>query len=223
MKVKEKKFLPGKYLNGSAFMKRRNFTLAFAILLIAIISLVSSVSSGQDIYVKTPSDYEGPFYPVIRQLDEDNDLLHVAGQSESAKGPILNLSGVVLNTQGQPQKGVIVEIWQTDPSGRYKDSRDSTPGQRDPSFQYWGKATTAADGTFFFRTLVPGGYAPRPTHIHYKVWVDSEMRLTSQIYFKNHPGRSESAPARLPASEKQTIELRSTRPNEFEGFFQIVI
>jgi protocatechuate 3,4-dioxygenase beta subunit len=204
-------------------MKKRNLTFAFAVLFIAILGLANNVFSAQDIYVKTPSDYEGPFYPVIRQLDEDNDLLHVADQPEAAKGAILNLSGVVLNTQGQPQKGVIVEIWQTDPSGKYKDSRDSTPGKRDPNFQYWGKATTAADGTFFFKTLVPGGYAPRPTHIHYKVWVDSEVRLTSQIYLKNHPDRSEFAPARLPASDIQTIELRSKRPNEFEGFFQIII
>jgi hypothetical protein len=49
------------------------------------------------------------------------------------------------------------------------------------------------------------------------------VRLTSQIYFKNHPGSSESTPARLPASDIQTIELRSKRPNEFEGFFQIII
>jgi protocatechuate 3,4-dioxygenase beta subunit len=204
-------------------MKRKNFTFAFAVLLIAILSLASNVSLAQDTYVKTPSDYEGPFYPVIRQYDEDNDLINVAGQSEPAKGEILNLSGIVLNTKGQPREGVTVEIWQTDPSGKYKDPRDNTPGERNPNFQYWGKATTGEDGTFFFKTLVPGGYAPRPTHIHFKVWVAGQLRLTSQIYFKNHPGSPESFPARLPASDLQTIELRSTQANEFEGFFQIVI
>ena len=204
-------------------MKRKNFTFAFAVLLIAILSLATNVSLAQDTYVKTPSDHEGPFYPVTRQHDEDNDLINVAGQSEPAKGEILNLSGIVLNTKGQPREGVTVEIWQTDPSGKYKDPRDNTPGERNPSFQYWGKATTGVDGTFFFKTLVPGGYAPRPAHIHFKVWVAGQLRLTSQIYFKNHPDRSESSPARLPASDLQTIELRSTQPNEFEGFFQIVI
>ena len=204
-------------------MKRRNFTFAFAVQLIAILSLATSLSAAQDIYVKTPTDHEGPFYPVIRQQDEDNDLTHVAGQPEPARGDVLNLSGAVLNTRGQPQKDVTVEIWQTDPSGRYKDARDNTPGKRDPNFQYWGKAITAEDGTFFFKTLVPGGYAPRPVHIHYKVWVDGKVRLTSQIYFKNHPDRSESTPAGLSAYNLQTLELRSTRPNEFEVFFQIII
>jgi len=204
-------------------MKRRNFTFGFAVLLIAILSLATSLSAAQDMYEKTPSDYEGPFYPVIRQQDEDNDLTHVAGQSEPARGDVLNLSGAVLNTRGEPQKGVTVEIWQTDPSGRYKDARDNTPGERDPNFQYWGKATTAEDGTFLFKTLVPGGYAPRPVHIHYKVWVDGNVRLTSQIYFKNHPDRSESTPAGFPAADLQTIDLQSTRPNEFKGFFHIVI
>ena len=204
-------------------MKRKNFTFGFVVLLIAILSLAAGVSAARDMYEKTPSDYEGPFYPVIRQQDEDNDLTHVAGQSEPARGDVLNLSGVVSNTRGEPQKGVIVEIWQTDPSGRYKDARDNTPGERDPNFQYWGKATTAEDGTFFFKTLVPGGYAPRPVHIHYKIWVDGKVRLTSQIYFRNHPDRSESTPAELPAYNLQTIDLQSVRPNEFKGFFHIVI
>ena len=204
-------------------MKRRNFTFAFTVLLIIILSLATSLSSGRDIYAKTPADHEGPFYPVIRQQDEDNDLIHVAGRPAPAKGDVLHLSGAVLNTRGQPQKGVTVEIWQTDPSGRYKDARDNTPGKRDPNFQYWGKAITAEDGTFLFKTLVPGGYAPRPVHIHYKIWVDGKVRLTSQIYFRNHPDRSESTPAELPAYNLQTIDLQSVRANEFKGFFHIVI
>ena len=120
---------------------------------------------------KTPADYEGPFYPVTKQQDIDYDLVHVTGQTGVAKGDILNLSGVVVNTRGEAQENLTIEIWQTDPQGRYKHPGDSTPGDRDPNFQYWGAATTGADGTFFFKTVVPGAYQPRPAHIHYKVLV----------------------------------------------------
>ena len=103
--------------------------------LVISFALVSQSIYAQDQYVKTPSDYEGPFYPITKQQDEDNDLIHFAGLAEQAKGDILNLKGVVIDTKGQPQKGVIVEIWQTDPQGRYRHPRDTSPGKRDPYFQ----------------------------------------------------------------------------------------
>jgi len=204
-------------------MKNRNFSLALAVLLIAILSLATSLSAARDKYEKTPSDHEGPFYPVIRQPDEDNDLLHVTGRPDPARGDVLKLSGAVLNTRGQPQKGVTVEIWQTDPSGRYKDARDNTPGKRDPNFQYWGQATTAEDGTFFFKTLVPGGYAPRPAHIHFKVWQDGKVILTSQIYLRNQPGKSAADFFKKYGRDSQAMDLETTKKNEYNGYFQIVI
>ena len=106
----------------------------------------------------------------------------------------------------------------------YKDARDRTPGKRDPNFQYWGKAVTAADGTFSFRTIVPGAYAPRPAHIHFKVWVDGQVRLTSQIYFANYPSQSDSTRfSRNPGLALQTVRLESTKDNEFNAYFQIII
>ena len=221
--MNEKNFLLHKLQSEVINMKQCAFIFLLAIPFILLLSFAASFSVAQDIYIKTPADYEGPFYPVIRQQDEDSDLLHVAGQSEPARGNVLNLSGVVLNTRGEPQKSLTVEIWQTDPLGRYKDPRDNTPGKRDPHFQYWGKAITAKDGTFIFKTLVPGGYAPRPAHIHFKVWKAEQLLLTSQIYIKNHPDRKEPFPAKSFASDLQIIELKPTKPNEFKGFFQIII
>lgn len=173
---------------------------------------------------KTPSDYEGPFYPLVRQQDEDNDLIHVAGRDQAAGGEILYLTGSVVDEEGRPFTGAVVEIWQTDPGGRYKDQRDRSPGLRDPDFQYWGKAVTGADGGFSFITLVPGAYHPRPAHIHCKVWVDGKARLTSQIYFRS-TDIPEMAGGAQPtaAQELQTVDLRRTKAGEYEAFFQIVL
>lgn len=188
------------------------------ILLMLGFSLLAQGALAENQYVKTPADYEGPFYPITKQQDEDNDLTRFAGQNERAKGEILNLKGVVLNIKGQPQKGVTIEIWQTDPQGRYRHPHDTSPGKRDPHFQYWGKTVTGKDGTYSFKTIIPGEYAPRPAHIHFKVWVDGKVILTSQIYMKLNP--SILIP---PGLKLQTIDLKSNKAGEFGGFFQIVI
>jgi protocatechuate 3,4-dioxygenase beta subunit len=180
------------------------------------------MSFAEEQLVKTPADYEGPFYPVTRQQDIDNDLIHVRGQSGVAKGDILNLSGVVVNTRGEAQENLIIEIWQTDPQGRYRHPGDATPGERDPNFQYWGAAITAADGSFFFKTIIPGAYEPRPAHIHYKVLQAGKVILTSQIYFMEPSARNKN-PAMTSQIEMQIADLKPTAAGEFEAFFRIVI
>jgi protocatechuate 3,4-dioxygenase beta subunit len=173
---------------------------------------------------KTPSDHEGPFYPLVRQQDEDNDLIHVAGRDQAARGEILYLTGSVVDEKGRPFTSAVVEIWQTDPGGRYNDQRDRSPGPRDPDFQYWGKAVTGADGGFSFITLVPGAYHPRPAHIHCKVWVDGQARLTSQIYFRSTDLPEKAGGAQPSAAQElQTVDLRPTKAGEYEAFFQIVL
>jgi len=171
---------------------------------------------------KTPADYEGPFYPVTRQEDIDNDLVHVRGRTGIAKGDILNLSGRVVDTRGEPVPGVTIEIWQTDPQGRYRHPGDTTPGPRDPDFQYWGATTTGDDGGFFFKTIVPGAYNPRPPHIHFKVLQDDRVILTSQIYFRE-PDQKTGIPPMSSRIELQTVELKSNDRGEFATFFRIVI
>ena len=192
------------------------------VVLLSCFWFMAENAGAADLLPKTPPDFEGPFYPVTKQDDIDNDLIHVKGQSGVAKGDVLNLSGMVVNTRGEPQENIIIEIWQTDPQGRYKHPGDLTPGERDPNFQYWGAVITGAGGAFSFKTIVPGAYEPRPAHIHYKVLRDGKVVLTSQIYFMKA-----SELARLPSQtaqiDLQTVELQQADSGEFEAFFRIVI
>ena len=197
----------------------------FNIILIAFLSffclLIQDTFAGDQL-VRTPADYEGPFYPITKQLDIDNNLTQVKGQAGVAKGDILNLSGIVVNAKGEPLTDITIEIWQTDPQGRYKHPGDSTPGERDPYFQYWGAAVTDKDGTFFFKTVLPGAYEPRPAHIHYKVLKEGKVILTSQIYFMK-PSDKTRLPSMTSGIELQTVDLESDANEEFEAFFRIVI
>jgi protocatechuate 3,4-dioxygenase beta subunit len=204
-------------------MKNHNvLKIISAVLMLSIFCLAGQEAAARESYPKTPADYEGPFYPVTKQEDIDNDLVHVKGQTGVAKGDILNLSGIVINSHGAPQENITIEIWQTDPQGRYKHPGDSTPGERDPNFQYWGAAITNTDGTFFFKTIIPGAYEPRPAHIHYKVLQDGKIILTSQIYLRD-PSKETKRYSLTPQVELQTVDLKPLKDGEFETFFRIVI
>jgi protocatechuate 3,4-dioxygenase beta subunit len=203
-------------------MKSYNTLKIILAVLLTIFCLSGQKTVAQEPYPKTPADYEGPFYPVTTQQDIDYDLVHVKGQNGVAQGDILNLSGVVINTRGEVQENITIEIWQTDPKGRYKHPGDTTPGERDPNIQYWGAAITAADGTFFFKTIIPGAYQPRPAHIHYKVLQDGKVVLTSQMYFRD-PSRDTKRFSMSSQVELQTVDLKTAKNGEFEAFFRIVL
>ena len=135
----------------------------------------------------TPSQQEGPYYPVERLDDNDNDLTVVEGLSGTPSGNVLVLTGTLVTTEGAPVQGGAVEIWQTDANGVYLHPGDPGVADRDPYFQGTGVATVAADGSWSFRTINPGYYEPRPRHIHVKVFVDGQETLTTQIYFSDDP------------------------------------
>lgn len=136
----------------------------------------------------TPPQTKGPFYPINPQLDTDADLVTLTGHSESAKGKVVIVTGVVSDQLCKPVSGALVEIWQACESGRYNHPSDPNSAQLDPNFQYWGKAVTNAKGEYQFRTIVPGAYPAsgdwmRPPHIHFKVSRLGYRELITQMYF----------------------------------------
>jgi protocatechuate 3,4-dioxygenase beta subunit len=84
-----------------------------------------------------------------------------------------------------PLEGLVIEIWQTDSNGVYLHPNDPSTANRDPNFQFYGEATTSADGSYYFRTILPGKYEPRPVHIHVKIKAAGQELLTTQFYFED--------------------------------------
>jgi protocatechuate 3,4-dioxygenase beta subunit len=130
----------------------------------------------------TPSQTEGPYYPVDKLADRDNDLTRV-GEGGRARGTPLVLSGKLVNQRNTPINAARIEIWQADDGGAYMHPNDSKTQQRDKAFQFYGEATTDGDGLFSFRTIMPGLYGDRPRHIHLKVVPKAGASLTTQLYF----------------------------------------
>lgn len=96
--------------------------------------------------------------------------------------PVL-LQGRVTDSVGVPLPGAVVEIWQTDVNGSYDHPADTDPSALLEDFQYFGTATTDANGEYAFLTLKPAPYEARPAHIHFKVKLNGTTLLTSQFYF----------------------------------------
>ncbi len=133
----------------------------------------------------TPAQQEGPYYTVTKPEDRDNDLVDFAGGTGVPSGQVLEFGGRVYDANGLPVEGLVVEIWQTDESGVYLHPGDPDTASRDPNFQFYGEAETDADGSYSFRTILPGQYEPRPPHIHFKVKLEGQELLTSQFYFSD--------------------------------------
>ena len=149
--------------------------------------MAGSVAEAQNQCRLTPRQTEGPCYPARRRNDEDNDLTIVRGQTGTPQGEIIVLRGNVKDSSCVAIGGAIVEIWQASDSGRYDHPLDDNPAELDPHFQYWGRHTTAADGSFWFKTIKPGLYPGRTRHIHMRVIADGHRTLTTQIYFTGEP------------------------------------
>ena len=135
--------------------------------------------------VTTPAMELGPFPPMKArsQPDHDVDLTKVQGQNGVAKGEIIEVVGKILDEQCEPVEGAIVEIWQANHYGKYNHEYD-TQGQHDPDFQGWGQAVTKNDGKYRFKTVVPGLYAQRTRHIHFKVSKRGYHEMVTQLYFE---------------------------------------
>ncbi|MDB5741864.1 MAG: dioxygenase family protein [Polaromonas sp.] len=133
----------------------------------------------------TPSQTEGPFYPVALPADSDFDLLR-NGSASYQRGQPAWVEGTVVDTAGAPVSGAVVEIWQCDQAGHYHHPGDG--GRADPAFQGFGRVTVGPDGRYRFRTLRPVAYSGRTPHIHVKVRLASRELLTTQLYVAGDAG-----------------------------------
>ncbi len=169
-------------------MNRRNLIKNTLFSTAALASVSSIAFAQQCLILKTPKQPEGPFYPVIDQVDKDADLIHVTGKKDTAKGEIVIIKGVLTDQNCNPVGGALVEIWQACASGKYNHPSDPNTAPMDPDFQYWGKSVTDEKGQYQFRTIKPGSYPAgdgwiRPPHVHFKISALGYIELITQMYF----------------------------------------
>ena len=73
-------------------------------------SVASLFTSSLQARVITPSEMEGPFYPITPQKDQDADLTKVAGKTGLAQGEIIEVFGQVLDQELNPVEDVSIDL-----------------------------------------------------------------------------------------------------------------
>ncbi|MET0979237.1 MAG: protocatechuate 3,4-dioxygenase subunit beta, partial [Paeniglutamicibacter terrestris] len=110
-------------------------------------------------------------------------------------GERIVVQGRVLDGDGRPVSGQLIEIWQANAAGRYVHKRDQHPAPIDPNFTGVGRAITGPNGEYRFTTIKPAPYpwknhhnAWRPAHIHFSLFgTDFTQRMITQMYFPGDP------------------------------------
>lgn len=138
---------------------------------------------------------QGPAFGQMRLGAFDNDLT-VHGVSEPI-GTRVRLYGKITDSGGIPVRDALVEIWQANAAGAYRDSLDVSGFPLDPNFVGAGRCLTDSEGNYGFTTIRPGPYpaqfrdggrAWRASHVHFSVFGRSiGHRLVTQLYFEGDP------------------------------------
>jgi protocatechuate 3,4-dioxygenase, beta subunit len=164
----------------------------------------------------TPEIQMGPFYPVMKPLDQDADLTTVAGSRKSAEGKVVHVYGQVVNESGKPVSGARIEIWQANSHGRYTHSGDPNKAPLDPNFSGFAIVTSDTEGRYRFKTIKPGAYPVSPTeirppHIHVDV-MGKHDRLVSQMFFPDEPLNERDLLFRMLNKRKQQAVVAKAMP-----------
>ena len=146
----------------------------------------------------TPRAIEGPLYIPGAPLAKYE--VRVDEEADATRGETMVMEGRVLDLNGKPVAGAIVDVWHANELGRYS---HFDPDQAE--FALRRRIETDAQGRYRLRSFLPPGYAippnsptaelfsaigrhgNRPAHIHFLVTAPGLRTLTTQV---NVPGDS---------------------------------
>ena len=141
------------------------------------------------------SEVAGPVFGREELGALDHDLILNYAKTGEPIGERTVVHGRVLDENGRPVPGALVEVWQANAGGRYRHRNDTYLAPIDPNFGGCGRVVTDADGYYQFRTVKPGAYpfrnqvnSWRPAHIHFSLFGSGfAQRLITQMYFEGDP------------------------------------
>ncbi|MGY4494507.1 catechol 1,2-dioxygenase [Pseudomonas sp. TE3610] len=144
----------------------------------------------------TPRTIEGPLYVAGAPLREGFDRMD-DGSEDGVAVPMF-LDGQVLDLDGKPIAGALVDLWQADSKGNYSHFDKSQS-----AFNLRRRIVTDAEGRYRVRSIVPSGYGcnpagptqeclnylgrhgQRPAHVHFFISAPGYEHLTTQINLSN--------------------------------------
>ncbi|HXX48753.1 MAG TPA: protocatechuate 3,4-dioxygenase subunit beta [Myxococcota bacterium] len=181
------------------------------------------------------SELTGPDFGGLTLVESDWDLTRQA--AGEPLGERISVSGRIVDEDGGPLPGQLIEIWQANAAGRYAHPVDQHAAPLDPHFSGVGRCMSDAEGRYRFVTIKPGAYpwqnhanAWRPAHIHFSLFGPAfATRLVTQMYFPGDP-LLELDPIYLsvPADARERLiarfDLETTQPEWALGYrFDLVL
>lgn len=139
------------------------------------------------------TEVTNPVYGARTINSVENDL--TKQHEGEPQGQRIIVFGKVVDSNNQPIKNSLIEIWQANAGGRYRHVIDNWNSPLDPNFSGVGRTTTNENGEYEFITVKPGAYpwrnhhnAWRPAHIHFSLFGRAFVqRLVTQMYFPEDP------------------------------------
>jgi len=132
----------------------------------------AGVSTGAVTCVLTPEMTEGPYYVPNEKVRRNI--------TEGKPGVALELRLTVVNASTcKPIRNAVVDIWHADAGGVYS---GAIAGNAGTNFLR-GVQRTDKNGLALFKTIYPGWYQGRATHIHVKVYLSGNVVHTGQFFF----------------------------------------
>lgn len=138
----------------------------------------------------------GPFYVEGAPILEMGDTISADG-----KGEPLYCSGRIIDTEGNPVNGAVIDAWQASHDGFY----DSQQPDVQPEYNLRGVFRTGTDGRYWYRAIKPCPYGipndgpvgqmlgglgrgnMRPAHLHYIIGASGYETVTTHIFVDNDP------------------------------------
>jgi protocatechuate 3,4-dioxygenase beta subunit len=120
----------------------------------------------------------------------------LAGHGDKrAIGQLIQIRTRVVDEDGAPVPGAVVEIWHCNAAGKYIHPNDDNDAPADPNFYGAARLLTDDSGLIELRTIKPAAYPVpgtggwwRPSHVHFSVWGRVWLsRLVTQMFFPGEP------------------------------------
>lgn len=137
-------------------------------LLLAITVLAATSASAQYVLDRCEPSINGGAEMALTRPDE--------------RGEPLEVTGTVVDQNGQPLSGILVRAFQADALGVYTDGNDHRP-------RICGVVRSDAAGRYRFRTIRPASYPDSkiPAHIHFEIWGEGLPLQRSELRFEGDP------------------------------------
>jgi protocatechuate 3,4-dioxygenase alpha subunit len=166
---------------------------------------------------QTASQTVGPYFRIgLIYGDPQYNLVQ-----DETTGERIEITGRVLDGDGEPIVDAMVEIWQPDANGIYDHPQDPLREQADPHFRGFGRAENLRGGVYRFKTIKPGGRDGNAPYINVHVFSRGLLlQAMTRIYFAGEPANAADPTLNAVDPSRRTTLIAAPHESEKAGVYR---